>query len=102
MKYWDDVMPPVPGTAMGYHSEENLALMQKQKETGKGRRGYFYEHGDFPEKDYLDWQIADKSIQDLKKMKKQEKPFFLAVGSFVLICLLLCRRSIGIYMIIPN
>jgi len=40
----------------------------------------FYEHGDFPEKDYLDWQIADKSIQDLKKMKKQEKPFFLAVG----------------------
>ena len=80
MKYWDDVMPPVPGTAMGYHSDENLALMQKQQKTGKGRRGYFYEHGDFPEKDYLDWQIADKSIQDLKKLKKQEKPFFLAVG----------------------
>ena len=54
MKYWDDVMPPVPGTAMGYHSDENLALMQKQQKTGKGRRGYFYEHGDFPEKDYLD------------------------------------------------
>ena len=80
MEYWDDIMPPVPNTAMGYHSEENLALMQKQKETGKGRRGYFYEHGEFPEEDYLDWQIANKSIQDLKKLKKQEKPFFLAVG----------------------
>lgn len=40
MKYWDDVMPPVPGTAMGYHSDENLALMQKQQKTGKGRRGH--------------------------------------------------------------
>lgn len=80
MKYWDDIMPPTPGTAMGYHSEENLALMQKQKETGKGRRGYFYEHGDYPEKEYLDWQIAEKSIQDLKKLKDQDKPFFLAVG----------------------
>jgi len=80
MIYWDNIMPPEPSTAMGYHSAENLALMQKQKETGKGRRGYFYEHGDYPEKDYLDWQIADKSIQDLKKLKKQENPFFLAVG----------------------
>lgn len=80
MKYWDDIMPPTPGTAMGYHSEENLALMQKQKETGKGRRGYFYEHGNYPEQDYLDWQIAEKSIQDLKKLKNQEQPFFLAVG----------------------
>ena len=34
MKYWDDVMPPVPGTAMGYHSEENLALMQKPVKVG--------------------------------------------------------------------
>ena len=61
---------------MGYHSDENLALMQKQQKTGKGRRGYFYEHGDFPEKDYLDWQIADKSIQDLKKTEKAGKAFF--------------------------
>ena len=73
MKYWDDVMPPVPGTAMGYHSDRKLGFnAETDKKQDKGRRGYFYEHGDFPEKDYLDWQIADKSIQDLKKLKKQE------------------------------
>lgn len=79
-KFWNEIMPPTPGTAMGYHSEENLALMQVQKETGKGKRGYFYEHGDFPEKDYLDWQIAEKSINDLKKLKAEGKPFLLSVG----------------------
>lgn len=80
MKYWDDCMPPEPNTAMGYHTEENLSLMQMQKETGKGKRGYFYEHGDYPENEYLDWQIAEKSINDLKKLAAQEQPFFLAVG----------------------
>lgn len=41
MKYWDDVMPPVPGTAMGYHSDENLALMQKQQKQAKADAGIF-------------------------------------------------------------
>ena len=58
MKYWDDVMPPVPGTAMGYHSDENLALMQKQQKTGKCRRGYFYEPFVVPQK-Y--WDMYDHS-----------------------------------------
>lgn len=80
MKFWDKIMPPVPLTPMGYHSEENLTLMQKQKETGKGKRGYFYEHGDYPEDSYLDWQIADQSIRDLQEVAKQDAPFFLAVG----------------------
>lgn len=80
MKYWDKIMPPSPKTPMGYHSDENLALMQKQKETGKGKRGYFYEHSDYPEKEYLDYQIADQSISDLKNLKDQSTPFFLAVG----------------------
>lgn len=79
-QYWDEIMPPTPSAPMGYHSEENLNLMKKQKETGKGKRGYFYEYGDYPEEDYLDWQIARKSIEDLKKLQSQEKPFLLAVG----------------------
>lgn len=80
MKYWDKILPPSPQTPMGYHSEENLAFMQKLKETGKGKRGYFYEHGDYPEQEYLDWQIAEQSIRDLKELKQQDTPFFLAVG----------------------
>lgn len=80
MQYWDDRMPPKPATPMRYLSEENLALMKTQKETGKGKRGYFYEFGEFPEEDYLDWQIAQKSINDLKTLSQSDNPFFLAVG----------------------
>lgn len=80
MKYWDEIMSPTPATPMDYHSEENLSLMREQQETGKGRRGYFYEHGDYPEESYLDWQIAEKSIKDLKRLKNDTLPFFLAVG----------------------
>lgn len=80
MKQWDYCMPPTPQTPMGYHSKENIALMNTQKETGKGKRGYFYEYGDFPEEDYLDTQIATKSINDMQKLKDSGQPFLLAVG----------------------
>lgn len=80
MKQWNDCMPPTPQTPMGYHSKENIALMNTQKETGKGKRGYFYEYGDFPEEDYLDTQIATKSINDMQKLKDSGQPFLLAVG----------------------
>lgn len=80
MKQWDYCMPPTPQTPMGYHSKENIALMNAQKETGKGKRGYFYEYGDFPEEEYLDAQIATKSIDDMQKLKNSGQPFLLAVG----------------------
>lgn len=80
MKYWSNILPPVPETSLGYLTNENLELMKKQKETGKGKRGLFYEYGDFPEENCLDWQISQKSINDLRKLKDQNSPFFLAVG----------------------
>lgn len=80
MKFWDETMSPVPATPMRYLSEENIALMELQAKTGKGKRGFFYEYGDFPEEDYLDWQIATKSINDLKNLSSNNQPFFLSVG----------------------
>lgn len=80
LKYWDEIMPPVSLTPMDYHSKENLELMRRQKETGKGKRGYFYEYGNFPDSIYLDWQITQKSITDLNRLKEEHKPFFMAVG----------------------
>ena len=80
MQYWDEIMPPTPSTPMRYLSEENIALMEIQRETGKGKRGLFYEYGNFPEEDYLDWQIATKTIKDLKDLNNQSQPFFLSVG----------------------
>lgn len=80
MKYWSDIFPVNSNSGLLYHSEENRELMRKQKEMKTSKRGYFYEYGDFPEEDYVDYQIADKSINDLKILKKSKKPFLLSVG----------------------
>lgn len=79
-QYWDDIFSPVPKTPMDYHSSENLLLMDQQLKNKKGKRGFFYESGNFPEKEYIDYQIAEKSINDLEKLSKGNEPFFLAIG----------------------
>ena len=79
-QYWHDILSPVPHTPMDYHSPENLLLMEQLAQTKKGKRGFFYEHGDFPEKEYIDYQIAEKSVKDLEKLSRGGKPFLLAIG----------------------
>lgn len=43
-------------------------------------RGPFFESPDVPDNAYVDGQIAEKTISDLKRLSKKEEPFFLAVG----------------------
>jgi arylsulfatase A-like enzyme len=80
MVYWDRVMPPDPITPMDFHSPDNIALMDAQKATGKGLRGYFYEHTDTPDSAYIDARIADRCIADLHELKASGKPFMMAAG----------------------
>jgi len=47
---------------------------------GQKKRGPVFEAPDVPDNAYPDGQIADKTINDLKRMKKQGMPFFLACG----------------------
>lgn len=47
---------------------------------GTKNRGPVFEAADVPDNAYPDGQIADKTIQDLKRMKAAGKPFFLACG----------------------
>lgn len=47
---------------------------------GTKNRGPVFEAPDVPDNAYPDGQIADKTIDDLKRMKKEGKPFFLACG----------------------
>ena len=47
---------------------------------GKKNRGPVFEAPDVPDNAYPDGQTADKTINDLKRMKKEAKPFFLACG----------------------
>jgi len=47
---------------------------------GKDKRGPVLEAPEVKDNAYPDGQIADKTIADIKRMKKQGKPFFIACG----------------------
>jgi iduronate 2-sulfatase len=49
---------------------------------GKKKRGPWFEGPDVPDNAYGDGQTADKTISDLKAMKKSGKPFFMACGFY--------------------
>ncbi|MFA7492696.1 MAG: sulfatase [Proteiniphilum sp.] len=46
----------------------------------KTMRGPFYEYADVPDSAYEDGKVALRTIEDLRRLKKQDKPFFLACG----------------------
>jgi iduronate 2-sulfatase len=49
--------------------------------TGENR-GPAYESTDQPDENYPDHQICDKTLDDLRRLAQQEKPFFLACGFY--------------------
>lgn len=57
-----------------YITEENITLLKNDQ------HGNPYEKPDVKDDAYFDGKTANKSISDLKKLKKSGKPFFLAVG----------------------
>ena len=59
-----------------YMLEENQKLnRQKPKLAGPA-----YECADVPDNAYFDGMVADKGISDLRRLKREDKPFFLALG----------------------
>ena len=44
------------------------------------KRGPYFETADVPDNAYQDGKLADKTIADLKRLAKSEKPFFLGCG----------------------
>jgi iduronate 2-sulfatase len=44
------------------------------------KRGPFFEAADVPDNAYYDGQVAEKTLADLARLKKMDKPFFLACG----------------------
>ena len=59
-----------------YQLEENQAIADKSHR----KAGPPFESADVPDNAYQDGKSADKSIADLQRLKKMDKPFFLAVG----------------------
>lgn len=77
-KAWDEVWSPAPRTPNSwrdYYLQENI-----DREIKGEKRGMPYEKADVADTVYFDGRIAEKSMDDLKKLKAQNKPFFLAVG----------------------
>ena len=65
--------------------KENNHLTYYDKESGdyileKNQRGPFLESPDVTDNTYIDGQTCDKTIKDLQRMAKMDKPFFLACG----------------------
>ncbi|MGB2866073.1 MAG: sulfatase [Sedimentisphaerales bacterium] len=64
------------GNWRNYMLDENRKLnSQKPKLAGPA-----YENADVPDNAYFDGMIADKGISDLRRLKDEDKPFFLALG----------------------
>lgn len=73
---WDDLWHPKSNTKgfRDYLDPEN------QKADGKKGGPAAYECMDVPDNAYVDGKVADKTINDLRKMAKEGKPFFIAAG----------------------
>lgn len=73
---WDDEWwPQGEGSWRNYADAINIAM-----DTTGDRRGPAFERITVPDNAYKDGKTAEKTIEDLKKLKKSGKPFFLAAG----------------------
>lgn len=72
---WDEVWWPAGLSGRDYVTAENIQL-----DTVGDSRGWPYEKANVPDVAYRDGKMTEKSITDLKRLKAQDKPFFLAVG----------------------
>ncbi|MEA3226936.1 MAG: sulfatase-like hydrolase/transferase, partial [Planctomycetota bacterium] len=59
-----------------YVLEENQKLNSRKPKSA----GPAYECADVPDSAYFDGKVADKGISDLRRLKREDKPFFLALG----------------------
>ncbi len=63
------------------YNEQRSKDLQALCDAGKTKkRGPYLEASDAPDSAYLDYRIADKSIENLQELSKSGKPFFLVCG----------------------
>ena len=74
---WDEIWHPTSSS----NSWRDYILSENIKADSSGtKRGAPVERADVADNGYKDGKTAEKVIQDLKKLKEQDKPFFLAAG----------------------
>lgn len=75
---WDNIWFPSPSNSSRWR--DYLTPINIELEEAGVTRGLPYEKADVDDDAYFDGKIAAKSIEDLRKLKEQGSPFFLAVG----------------------
>jgi len=86
----DDWSEPPWRSAEIYHGEKDWAnynaygIWQDDRSAesinARTKRGPYFEAAHVPDNAYQDGKVADKTMDDLKRLKDSEKPFFLACG----------------------
>lgn len=74
IKDWDEEWYPADVSWRNYQDPQNKSLSVNKKPAAA------YEMLDVDDSVYFDAQTADKTIEDLKQLKFDKSPFFLAVG----------------------
>ena len=76
---WDEIWHPRSNSSSwrDYTLTDNIL-----KDTANRYRGAPFERANVPDATYKDGKIAEKTIQDLQKLKEGNKPFFLATGFY--------------------
>ena len=77
---WDEIWQAKENSSMDWISPENLALLKDEETIKAGNRPNPYEDVALNDTDYKDGKMALKIKEDLQKLKKAGKPFFLTVG----------------------
>jgi arylsulfatase A-like enzyme len=72
----------IPKGIPWYRQPENDELHKKRQKQGKRKRGPAWESADVPDNAYADGVLAERAIADLRRLKTNDQPFFLAVGFF--------------------
>ena len=72
--------PAWRATVNPYRLDVNKKLQGGVTKEGKKRRGPAFESSESHEVEHVDGMTAAKTIDDLQRLAKQDKPFFLAVG----------------------
>jgi choline-sulfatase len=65
-----------------YRRPENKEIHEKRQKQGSRKRGPAWESADVPDDAYADGVLAKRALDDLRRLKGKDQPFFLAVGFF--------------------
>ncbi len=79
LESWDEVWHPPSNSASwrDYALPDNIL-----RDTSDRFRGPPFERAEVPDTIYKDGKVAEKAINDLRKLKELDKPFFLATGFY--------------------